>query len=69
MRARVREDRGMGGDGATGALDGLLRLVERFDGYADTAELMGDDASAARFRDQAARAQRVAMALLDDGPA
>ena len=43
----------------------LADTAERFAGMADTAELMGDDAGAARFRVRAAEFQQLAMRLLD----
>jgi hypothetical protein len=39
--------------------------ADRLDSLADTAELMGDDDGAARFRAQATRRRLEAMALLD----
>jgi len=43
----------------------LVATADRLDELADTAELMGDDAGAHRFRHQAAAARTRAMALLD----
>ncbi len=47
-------------------LDRRLRAAQRLDEMADTAELMGDDAGAARFRAEALGCRMVAMHLLDD---
>lgn len=47
-------------------LQDLARTAERFDSLADTAELMGDNDSAARFRELASGLRLQAMALLDD---
>jgi hypothetical protein len=47
-------------------LERRLRAAERLDEMADTAELMGDDAGARRFRDEAAGSRMVAMHLLDE---
>lgn len=43
----------------------LVAVADRLDGLADTAELMGDDAGAHRFRGRAAALRARAMALLD----
>ena len=43
----------------------LEEAAERLDALADTAELMGDDDGASRFRATAARERLRAMALLD----
>lgn len=43
----------------------LATSAERLDELADVAELMGDDPTARRFRDDAARCRDRAMALLD----
>ena len=43
----------------------LTEAAERLDELADVAELMGDEATAARFRGDAARCRDRAMALLD----
>lgn len=43
----------------------LVAAADRLDGLADTAELMGDDAGAHRFRDRAGALRVRAMALLD----
>lgn len=43
----------------------LTALAERLTAMADTAELMGDDAGAARFREGAAVIRLQAMGLLD----
>ena len=42
------------------------RARDRYDGFADTAELMGDLAGAERFRALANRRRLQAMTLLDD---
>lgn len=47
------------------AADQLCSRADRFDELADVAELMGDDATAVRFRGDAARCRERAMALLD----
>lgn len=44
----------------------LVRTADRMEDLADTAELMGDDAGAARFRAGASARRLRAMALLDD---
>ena len=44
----------------------LMRAADRLDSLADTAELMGDEDGAARFRTGASRQRVQAMALLDD---
>lgn len=43
----------------------LVRAADRLEALADTAELMGDDDGAARFRAEASRQRLRAMALLD----
>ena len=43
----------------------LGKAADRLDALADTAELMGDDDGASRFRADAARRRLRAMALLD----
>ena len=48
-----------------GSISELRELAERADSLADTAELMGDDAGAERFRSQAAACRMRAMDLLD----
>lgn len=46
-----------------------IEAAARLDELAEAAELMGDDAGAARFRGEAAGVRMVAMDLLDsDGP-
>ena len=47
-------------------IDGLATAADRLDELADTAELMGDEFGANRFREQAQRARLRAMGLLDD---
>lgn len=49
----------------TAAPDELAVLADRLASLADSAELMGDDAGAARFRDGAAAVRLQAMGLLD----
>lgn len=44
----------------------LTRRAEQFDAWADTAELMGDDDGAARFRAAASDCRLRAMRVLDD---
>jgi hypothetical protein len=44
----------------------LVTAADRLEALADTAELMGDEAGAAGFRDQASHHRLAAMALLDD---
>lgn len=44
----------------------LSAAADRFESLADTAELMGDDDGAARFRAEASTHRLRAMALLDD---
>lgn len=44
----------------------LTRRAEQFDTWADTADLMGDDAGAARFRAAASNCRLCAMRVLDD---
>ena len=43
----------------------LVAAADRLEALADTAELMGDDDGAARFRAEASRRRLEAMALLD----
>ena len=43
----------------------LARTADRLESLADTAELMGDEAGAARFRSGASQCRLRAMALLD----
>ena len=43
----------------------LVRAAERLEELADTAELMGDDDGAERFRGQASQTRLVAMDMLD----
>ena len=43
----------------------LVSAADRLEALADTAELMGDDDGAARFRSEAAQQRLRAMALLD----
>jgi hypothetical protein len=43
----------------------LVRATDRLEALADTAELMGDEDGAARFRAEASRQRLRAMALLD----
>lgn len=52
-------------DDRRGAARALTDAAERLDELADVAELMGDDATAGRFRGDAARCRDRAMALLD----
>ncbi len=53
-------------DDASVRLEQLRTSADRYDGFAETAELMGDDAGADRFRSLAHRRRLQAMALLDD---
>jgi len=46
-------------------LEQLRSSADRYDGLADTAELMGDEAGAARFRALAHHRRLQAMDLLD----
>lgn len=46
--------------------DQLVESADRYDSFAETAELMGDEAGAERFRQLAAGRRLVAMELLDD---
>lgn len=46
-------------------VDEILAIADRLCALADTAELMGDDDGAARFRSAAADRHRVAMQRLD----
>jgi hypothetical protein len=46
----------------------LIRTADELAGLADTAELMGDDANALRFRTRANQHRLRALALLDDPP-
>jgi hypothetical protein len=45
----------------------LVCAADRLEELADTAEIMGDEDGAARFRSQASLRRLEAMALLDDG--
>ena len=47
-------------------VDGLSAVAEKIDGWADTAELMGDDDGARSLREHARVARLRAMHLLDD---
>lgn len=47
-------------------IDQLVVSADRYDSFAETAELMGDDAGAERFRALASRRRLAAMELLDD---
>ena len=47
------------------SLEALVSAADRLEALADTAELMGDDENAARFRAEASRQRLRAMALLD----
>ena len=47
------------------SLDRLIAEADRLDELADTAELMGDAANAARFHDEALRRRGRAMTELD----
>lgn len=49
-----------------GRIDQLVASADRYDSFAETAELMGDDAGADRFRSHAHRRRLQAMELLDD---
>ncbi len=49
-----------------GDLAALMRVIERLDELAETAELMDDHGGADRFRVVAARARAQAMRTLDD---
>jgi hypothetical protein len=44
----------------------LASAADRLDALADTAELMGDEAGADRFRERASSCRMRAMKLLDD---
>jgi hypothetical protein len=48
------------------SLNQLVSAADRYEALADTAELMGDDEGAARFRAEASWRRLRAMALLDD---
>ena len=47
-------------------LEQFLASADRYDEFAETAELMGDDAGASRFRSHAHRRRLQAMELLDE---
>lgn len=47
----------------------LTAVADRFDDLAETADLMGDEAGAQRFRLQASDRRMEAMRILDDGAA
>ncbi|NNE11633.1 MAG: hypothetical protein HKN41_05230 [Ilumatobacter sp.] len=47
------------------SVEQLVANADRYDGFADTAELMGDEAGATRFRAEAAAHRAAAMSLLD----
>lgn len=47
-------------------IDQLVESAERYDTFAETAELMGDEPSAERFREMATTRRLAAMELLDD---
>ena len=46
-------------------LEQLCSVADRFDDLADTAELMGDEAGAQRFRSAAAARRAIALTMLD----
>lgn len=50
---------------AHGSIDRLIAEADRLDELADTAELMGDAATAARFHGEALRRRERAMTELD----
>jgi hypothetical protein len=50
---------------ATRAVRALEAVADRLEALAETAELMGDDAGAARLREQVASRRLQALALLD----
>jgi hypothetical protein len=50
------------------AVVAATHVADRLDALADTAELMGDEAGACRFRQQAAHVRLEAMDLLDHDP-
>ncbi len=52
--------------GQSSRLEQLIQSADRYDSFAETAELMGDDHGAERFRSLAALRRIAAMALLDD---
>ncbi|MFL6206528.1 MAG: hypothetical protein ACJ739_14395 [Acidimicrobiales bacterium] len=56
----MSEDRDLVGD--------LAATADRLDSLADTAELMGDEAGAARLRAQSATCREHALRALDDVP-
>lgn len=47
-------------------VDFLCAAADKIDGWADTAELMGDDHQAVKLRDKARLARERAMQFLDD---
>ena len=47
-------------------IDQLAESADRYDTFAETAELMGDEPGAERFREMAASRRLAAMELLDD---
>ena len=65
--ARPCERRVTPAEGAR-AVMAAAQVADRLDALADTAELMGDDAGACRFRQQAAHVRLEAMDLLDHEP-
>jgi hypothetical protein len=62
----VRVDGDPDGEQGDGGADGLARVADRLDAWADTAELMGDESGAARWRAQATNRRLRALALLDE---
>jgi hypothetical protein len=57
---------GMDDESPSRALLALTSTADRLDALAETAELMGDDAGACRFRERASACRMQAMLLLDD---
>ena len=47
-------------------VDFLCAAADKIDGWAETAELMGDDHQAVKLREKARLARQRAMQLLDD---
>ena len=47
-------------------VDFLCAAADKIDGWAETAELMGDDHQAVKLREKARLAREQAMRLLDD---
>lgn len=53
-------------DAAESRVEQLRQSADRYDSFAETADLMGDEAGAQRFRSMALGRRLAAMEILDD---